>query len=94
MKFQLPAIALLIAASQFSIAEMPKNIETTNSEIQNYAAAQAAAQITRENVNTDVGTLPGAVIKVANGLELKLEQRLEASFDLGFIAGNEIASAH
>lgn len=94
MKFQLPTIALLIAASQFSIAEMPKSIETANSGIQTYAAAQAPAQITGESLNTDAGTLPGAVIKVARGLELKLEQVLEASFDLGFIGESEIASAH
>ncbi len=94
MKFQLSAMALLIAASQFSIAEMPKSIKTANNETQNHTAAQTAAQSTGENVSTDAGTLPGAVIKVANGLELKLEQRLQASFDLGFISGNEIAGAH
>lgn len=94
MKFQLPAIALLVAASQFSLAEMPISMEAANNEPQSYSAVQEEPNSPAAAISADAGTLPGAVIKVAKSLEQKLEQRLQASFDLGFIGGNAVAIAH
>lgn len=92
MKFYLPAIALL-AASQLSVAEMPQTSEISTKDLTNYTAAQRESN-TAEVVGVDAGTLPSAINEVASSLELKLEQRLEASFDLGFAGRNEVASAH
>ncbi|MFT4825764.1 MAG: hypothetical protein ACJAUG_000700 [Halioglobus sp.] len=94
MKFQLSATVLLVAASQFSLAEMPNSIEAASSNKQSYSAALEEPKSETSQGSPDAGTLPEAVIKVANSLELKLEQRLQASFDLGFIGGKKVASAY
>ena len=93
MKFQLPAIALLAAASQFSVAEMPHTSEIATKDLTNYTVAQQESN-TAEAIAVDAGTLPGGINEVASSLELKLERRLQASFELGFVGGNEVASAH
>ncbi len=93
MRIKLPAIALIAAASQFSIAEMPSTIDPAVKDLpvqQEITGAEAMA----EDVSVDSGKLPGAIIKVANSLETKLEQRLQASFDNGFTITSGLASAH
>ena len=98
MKFHLPAIALFAAVSQFSVAEKPNTRELAIEDLPGYAAAQhdtnGASAAAEETPNVDSGNLPGAIIQVASSLERKLEQRLQASFDLGFTVSGDIASAH
>jgi len=93
MRIKLPAIAFLAAASQFSIAEMPNTIDPA---VKGLPVQQEGngTDATAERASVDSGKLPGAIIKVANSLETKLEQHLEASFDQGFTKTSGLASAH
>ncbi|MFK8047201.1 MAG: hypothetical protein AB8B81_02080 [Halioglobus sp.] len=93
MRFKLSAIAIIAAASQFSVAEMPNTIDPAVKDLP-VQQESSGAQATTEGITVDSGKLPGAIIKVADSLETKLEQRLQASFDAGFTTTGGLASAH